>query len=119
MATTIKYHDHDGYIEISCSGDISIDEARKAMNEIVGISKDTGCELLLANLLELQHGPDPVDMFNFAADYPPNIRTAMILPRHSDFDHEFFETAARNRGRIISSFADRDNALVWLKSITS
>ena len=116
MATTIKHHDHEGYIEIICSGDIDIDEATSAMEEIVRLGEATGCDLLLANLLEMQHAPDSIDMFSFASDYPANIRTAMILPLNSDFDHDFFENVARNRGRLINSFKHRDEAVHWLTS---
>ena len=115
MAMIIKHHDQDGYIEITCSGDIDINEAWSALESIIRLGEETACDLLLADLLDMRHAPDSMELFNIASNYPPNLRTAIVLPRQSNFDHEFFENAARNRGRSISSFASREDALGWLK----
>ena len=115
MAVTIRHKQDAGYIEVSCTGDVDRQQADNAIAEIVRLQEKTGCNILLADLVEMHHAPDQMDLYEVALSYPPYIRTALILPRDSNFDHKFFEDTARNRGRSISSYTDRQAALDWLK----
>ena len=65
---------------------------------------------------EQQSAPSVLDIFDFAEDWPQQIRLAILVGENTTDDIALLETAAINQGKKVRLFYDKGDALKWLRN---
>lgn len=108
-------------VELCYRGEVSPDElrasARQAIEQVSSFEK----RLVLADCRELTGGHSIADLYELAGDLarltsPSRIAEAVVLPRSpmAEEHARFWATVGANRGFVVQTFRERDEALAWL-----
>lgn len=118
MPDTVEYLEKIGIIRIDSHGDSRIDEWKRSREAVMRIHRDTGAGLVLLDVRRLQATPNTLELFDFAADLPLELKFAIVVSdRHRD-DFGFVETVGRNRGKPVRVFQSYEQAVAWLSTRT-
>jgi hypothetical protein len=102
---------------VNFSGEFNERNARSVVDEMVGACLQHECKRILLNCTEMTGEMPQLTRFfiaQYGADMIPSRIKVGILIREDQVDpDEFFETAARNRGVLLSVFTDGDAAGLW------
>ena len=120
MAMSTEYHPDLGIVEVKFTGQLSEDEQRTATFEAYELGKEYNTILFIVNSLEVEK-VQFIDIYYLPRLYNElgfdrHSRIAQILPRNKEAIEfaEFYEDVLSNRGWQIKSFADREEAIIWL-----
>jgi hypothetical protein len=110
--------DHDqAFIHLVYSGDVDIDERKKARDEVFAIRKQydlTRCLVETQNSTMRLSTKDIIQFANsFPADLPPDYHVAVVAGMDADVD-TLIENLASTAGLRIRAFKDSGSALKWL-----
>ncbi len=114
MPEEVSY-DHDAdLIRIRVWGDDPIEDWISSRRQVVRLHETHGTSMLLVDVREQESAPAVLDIFDFAEDWPQDIRAAILVGENTVDDIAFLETAAINRGKEMRLFYDEGEALGWL-----
>ena len=116
MPDTVEYLEKIGIIRIDSCGESRIDEWHRSCEEVMRIHRDTGARLVLFDVRRLRVMPNTLELFDFAADLPLELKFAIVVSdRHRD-NLGFVETVDRNRGKPVRVFQSYELAVAWLST---
>ena len=76
-----------------------------------------GNSRLLVDVRDGESAPSILELFEFGAQWPHHIRTAVLLGKNNREQHQFLETVALNRAKQLRVFDDEQQALAWLRRL--
>ena len=117
MAFDVKVNHEQGYVHLVYTGDVDIEERKKARDEVFEIRKQFD---LLRCLVETQFSnmrlstQDIIQFANsFPVDLPPGYHVAVVAGHDANTD-TLIENLASTVGLRIRAFRDGDAAMKWL-----
>lgn len=116
MPEEVSYDRAADLIRIRVWGDDPIEDWQSSKQAVVRLHETHGTSMLLVDAREQQTAPSLTDIFDFAEDWPQDIRAAILVGENTTDDIAFLETAAVNRGKEIHLFYDESEALSWLRT---
>ena len=121
MPEQLKINEELGIIEVYSFGEITVEEAEQSVKKSLRIFKERNIDKVLVDATSLTKLPGTVGIFQFFSNSPPELSQALVISRDS-FSEDLFsfgENVAVNRGKNVKLFFDREEALIWLKSLDS
>jgi hypothetical protein len=120
ISSGIRWHVKKNCVMVRCSGEYSLDAMKKKMAEVKDTCADHCYNKVLINASTSATCPEFMDFYELASFFEKNwkrsIRVAILAPSDHNDRYKFFETVAKNRGILIETFADADQAQHWLDS---
>jgi hypothetical protein len=123
MAFEVRFLKDFDVVETIYSGTVTAADVDRGVAETGVVAAANLCNRFLVDCRDQEPGGSALDIFALAeylCSLPVGtIEREAILPPQSAAgaqELEFFETACRNRGLEVRLFADRDEALEWLKA---
>jgi hypothetical protein len=123
MTPTITYDSRDNIIEVKVQGDLTLQRVKEIASEIMKISKEQNCFLLLTDLREatvklstLEIYELPKTLSEIAASYGLGIyqfKRVFVAPKGQD-NLTFFDNVSFNSAQNAKYFFDVDEARSWL-----
>ncbi len=123
MSHLVRYDAEAGLIILSIQGTIDSSTIRKVVSEVIRISEEHKCLLILSDLRDATAGLSTVDIYNLPRMLSKmlsveglqihNFRRAVVVAADMD-DFSFFETTSVNRAQNVKVFRDMDEAKKWL-----
>lgn len=115
MPEEVSYDHNADLIRIRVWGDDPIEDWLSSKQEVIRLHEMHGTSMLLVDVREQESAPAILDIFDFAEDWPQEIRVAILAGENTVDDVAFLETAAINRGKEMRLFYDESEALGWLR----
>lgn len=123
MTWRVDYKSELGFIQVVYTGLVTLDEFKKATNEVISLSKSHKENRILIDDSNLEIAVSTADIYKLPLFYDDvnanrKSRMALILPTSPQAreDVQFYETVCRNRGWFIKAFNERQEAIDWLTS---
>jgi len=120
---TISLEPDHSFINLTYQGLVTRDELKQSSNEIALWIESSGIRKILADLRLVKGGHGILDLY-FLADQCcqstafPHTREAVLVPEEDGVARQlgrFWETACLNRGGMVRTFTNRDEAIAWLQ----
>ena len=115
MPEEVSYDHNADLIRVRVWGDDPIEDWLSSKQEVVRLHETHGTSMLLVDVREQESAQSIPDIFDFAEDWPQEIRAAILVGEDTVDDIAFLETAALNRGKEIRLFYDDSEAQRWLR----
>ncbi len=115
MPEKVEYDAQTKLIRVRAWGAGTIEEWIASRKQVVELHNEHGAEQLLVDARDQDSAPSTLDIFDFGSDWPPRIRTAILVGERTKEDVEFLETVAFNRGKQMRVFDNEVDALNWLR----
>ncbi len=115
MPETVEYDAQANLIRVRAWGAGTIEDWLTSRKQVVQLHDEHGVEQLLVDVRKQESAPSTLDIFDFGSDWPPRIRTAILVGEKTREDQEFLETVAFNRGKQMRVFDKEADALNWLR----
>ena len=128
MGLAFKYEMKDGYLCIVASGVFSIDEARRGFHQALEVIDEFHATKVLVDCRQITGSPSTMDYY----DYGELVAEALTRPGRNGTsrtlklahvaqpplldERRLSETVAQNRGVMMKSVDNIEEALVWLDS---
>lgn len=93
----------------------TIDDWLASKEQVVQLNEAHGAVQLLVDVRDQTTAPSTLDIFDFGKDWPPGIRTAILVGEETREDQRFLETVAFNRAKQMRIFDDEEKAVHWLR----
>ncbi|MFN8414116.1 MAG: hypothetical protein U0Z26_17180 [Anaerolineales bacterium] len=123
MPHKIAYNSQEKYIEMKVWGSLLMDEAKDIISEMIQVSKQNNCLLILGDYREATMDLSVVEIYKLPTKISEaaaaskisefKIKRALVADKNSE-NFYFFETVTLNRGQSIKLFSDMDEAKEWL-----
>ena len=123
MAHTTTYNSEAQVIETKAQGNLTLDEAREIISDIVQAARQSGCLLCLSDYREAEISFSTVEIYDvpkILADIvasqgfqASDFKRAIIVKKDLK-NFQFFETVTLNRMQNVKLFQDIDEARGWL-----
>ena len=83
------------------------------------LALETGFNKVLLDLRAVTALPPVEELFEIVSKHPRNIWIAAVIKETEALEREFdfFDTVARNRGRLTRLFGSKDEAIEWLQKM--
>jgi hypothetical protein len=123
MPWIVQYNDALRIVELVLTGDVSGSDLREATSRIIALSKELGVLDILIDATDQQRTGSYTDLFHLAdSQYAAEkaslqSRAALVVPQTPELSMaaQFYETVCQNRGWLVQSCANREEAIAWLK----
>ena len=123
MALSARYHAESGIVETIVSGVVDPDELRQETVLAASMAEEHEATRFLSNFSAAVVGFSISDVFDLPAlqeevGLTRGIRVALLPPAGDRAQElaQFYETVCMNRGWLARVFADRTEAMDWLKA---
>lgn len=123
MSHTTIYNAEADTIETTVWGNLSFDEAKILISDILQLAQENGCFRVLTDYRETKLGFSIIDLYSIpriiseAATalgiHANKFKRALVVPNSSK-DFAFFETVSLNNGQTVKLFYDIEKAKHWL-----
>ncbi|MGW8246513.1 MAG: hypothetical protein ACWGOV_00260 [Acidiferrobacterales bacterium] len=117
MAFDVKVNHEQGFVHLVYSGDVEIEERKKARDEVFAVRKHYDLTRCLVETQNSNMRLSTKDIIHFANtfpdDLPPDYHVAVVAGQDADVD-TLIENLASTAGLRIRAFKDRDAAIRWL-----
>lgn len=118
MPEEVSYDRDADLIRVRAWGDDPIEDWISSRQQVVELHETLGTSMLLVDVREQGSAPAILDIFDFAEDWPQEIRVAILIGENTNDDIAFLETAAINRGKEMHLFYEESDALKWLRDLS-
>ena len=119
MPYRIEAFPDEGYILLEHYGEISVAEVDAARLDVMEQVVKHAMTAILVSVIGVTNKLSTFDAFYVTESHGkikhPNMRGALLARSDQMADAKFMETVARNRGMNIWAFADKEEALAWLR----
>lgn len=119
MPEKVTVRDDLKVIYVESFGDVSIEDLKVSLQEVIKLRRVTGYNRVLVNASEETSLPSPFAVFQFASQLAESMRTLKIgVIRSKKLQEElrFLETVSRNRGAEIELFDTEESTVAWLNN---
>jgi hypothetical protein len=125
MAYELDYNDSLRILDVEFHGSVSGPELHEATSRAIELLKIHGILDVLIDLTNMELPPPISDIYAMPAEQYREenlshcVRIALIQPQSLTGKEaaQFYENACVNRGWVVKSFLDRDEAVKWLMDI--
>ena len=125
MVWAIHYNDNHSLLEISLSGNTSMEELKNMTSQAISDSKSRDITRILVDTTGILLTFDTSELVNLPAgqyvieDARRDSYVALILPvKHKEKNMaRFYESACTSRGWGVKSFTERETAMAWLDQV--
>lgn len=123
MAYIYNYLPEEEFFEVAFTGDVTLEELKRLINEIWEKIIKTGCKRILSNTLDANISLSILDFFELARYIfefakEKNIKLSSFkrayVGKKGLKTLRFYETVLLNRGQNMKLFHDREEARKWL-----
>jgi hypothetical protein len=115
MPERVSYDRADGFIRLESYDTTDIPTMKASVSEAVAIARKEGVRDVLVDASRLKSMPGILEIYNFAAALPVQLRLAILFSDAIAEEIGFFENVARNRSRRVRGFCEYDQAVAWLR----
>lgn len=118
MCINLKFHEGDGYIEISVDGKFSLQTLKNLAKKVTTYVKVYNCKFILNDLRNATLIDSPVSIYSMPkvalnAGIEREIKRAILVKKITP-NYLFLETVFINQGNIVKIFDNFDKAKSWL-----
>lgn len=116
----VKYDKRNNYIILKGKPSPSADNIKQAITQAIKLSKETNCNNILVNGMEVIELPSLTQIWRISTSLIQQIniisklRVAYAISEHINSPFEFFEDYLSNRGVPIKKFDNLNDAKAWL-----
>lgn len=122
MSTQISYDPEHGMVHALHTGAFTAQDMQSMTSHCIGMTRERGCARFLIDLSGIELEASFFDIYNlperqYATEGAGlHGRIAVLMPAGGREREaaQFYQTASRNRGHLVSLFEGRDAALAWL-----
>ena len=111
----MEYDAQAKLIRVRAWGAGTIEDWLSSKEQVVQLHDEHGAIQLLVDVRDQESAPPTLDIFDFGAGWPPEIRTAILVGEKTREEQQFLETVAFNRGKRMRVFDCEVDALNWLR----
>jgi len=111
----VSYDAGAGLIRVKSWGAVTIEDWNASRDVVIELYRRHGVDRLLVDVTMQVSAPSTLDIFDFGAEWPASIRTAVVAGEATREDQEFLENVAMNRARPLRVFDDFETAMLWLE----
>ncbi len=113
MPEHVSFDSEAGLIRIRAWGIDTIADWNSSKATVLQLVDLQGVPQLLVDVRDQESTPSILEIFEFGAQWPQNIRTAIVLGQKTREQQRFLETVAVNRAKQMRVFDDEQEALAW------
>ena len=111
----------DGYVRVGSSGVYDFDTNSQAIEGAARLAAEQGCKGIMFDIRNLIHREYHVTAIRHVKSIrelgiKPDNRIAVLGKPEDAAMLEYFETISLNRGVMVKSFTDEEDAIAWLKN---
>ena len=116
MPDIIKINKEKDIIEVRSHGELSKKIMESTARKIKQIFKKDGIDKILVYTTELQGVPNISEIFDFMSHIPQTVKIAILINKEGPLASKiiFGEAVAFNRGSLIKTFSQVNDAIEWL-----
>ncbi|MEO1247554.1 MAG: STAS/SEC14 domain-containing protein [Pseudomonadota bacterium] len=116
MPEEVRYDPEQKLIHVNSWGHVTIDDWNSSREAVIRLYRRYRAGRVLVDVTRQVSAPSTLEIFDFGAEWPASIRTAVVTGAATRAEQQFLETVAMNRARPLRVFDDRDTAIAWLDS---
>ena len=110
----VTYDSKKKLIRVRAWGIDTIQDWLSSREQVVQLDDEHRAIKLLVDVREQESAPSSTDIFDFGKNWPPEIRTVILVGKKTRAEQQFLETVAFNRAKQMRVFDDEVDALNWL-----
>ena len=122
MSWKVEYLPATGLVAVTAAGEVSDEDARAQVEQVIGLLKQHQTTLVLVDYSEALSEVSLPSLYRLPDSFlqcggPWNVRVAVVLPhsRYRNETYQFFKLVCGNAGYDVRLFDQRDAAEEWLE----